>query len=331
MGRSAGGASDHGVMSTAKLPNFFIAGAPTAGTTSLHHYLRQHPQVYMSPIKEPTFFAAADMLSRDAFRRPIERDRAALRAYLAGPRERTANYWVSEWPDYVQLFRDVRDEVAIGEASVSYFWLPSAAPAIRAMLPEARFIFLLRNPADRLFSWYLMNLERDPRLTFRAWFLEARDAGGDGGPAPEGRYTLPLDGGWCSTHLQRFFDAFPRDQIGVWLYDRFCADPRSVVQEIFAFLDVDPAQPIDMSRRLNETATPRFPGVHTLRRRVLGDRPVARWLPDWARRSLRRLYRRRRASFAIDPADRRMVIDYYQDDILRTADLVGRDLSAWLR
>ena len=44
-------------MSNPVLPNFFIVGAPKAGSTSLYYYLDQHPQIYMSPIKEPCFFA----------------------------------------------------------------------------------------------------------------------------------------------------------------------------------------------------------------------------------------------------------------------------------
>ncbi len=312
------------------LPNFFIAGANTSGTTALYHYLRQHPQVYLTSIKEPTYFAAADMLARDAFRVSIERDRAALQAYLAGPQDRPADYWVTEWADYVRLFRDVRDQIAIGEASVSYFWLPSAASAIRSKLPEARLIFMLRNPADRAFSWYLINLKRDPRLTFRAWFREAQQPGGDGGPGV-GRYTLPLDGGWCSVHLQRFRDHFPRDQMRVYLHDAFRADPPAVLRDMFAFLGVDPSHPIDTSERVNETLVPRFPTLDRLRRRTIGHAPLTRWLPPGAARALQRFYRRGRESFVMDPEDRRMVIDFYRDEIERTADLIGRDLSAWLR
>ena len=313
-----------------RLPNFIVAGANTAGTTSLHDYLRQHPQVYMSAIKEPTYFAAADMLARDVFVRRIERDRAALRAYLAGPQDRPAQYWVSEWQDYVQLFRNVRDQIAIGEASVSYFWLPSAAAAIHAKLPRARLIFMLRNPAERLFSWYLINLRRNPRLEFRAWFREAREPGGDGGPGV-GRYTLPLDGGWCSVHLQRFRELFPRERMRVYLHDDFRADPHAVLRDMFAFLDVDPVHPIDTSRRLNETLVPRFPMLERLRQQTIGNVSLTKWLPSGAARVLRRLYRRGRGSFAMDPDDRRMVIEHYSDEIRRTADLIERDLSAWLR
>ncbi len=313
-----------------KLPNFILAGTNTAGTTALYHYLRQHPQVYLSSIKEPTFFAAADMLRMEAFRRPIERHAAALREHLDGPQDRPAQYWVTEWADYVALFRNVRDQIAIGEASVSYFWLPSAAAAIRAKLPSVKLIFVLRHPADRLFSWYLVNLERDPRLTFRAWFLAAKDAGGDGGPAVD-RYTLPLDGGWCSTHLRRFHDNFPREQMRFYLYESFQADSRGVLRDMFAFLGVDPGHPIDVSRRVNETLIPRSRLLHQIRRRLLGGGSLTGWLPAWARRPLRKFYRRPRGTLAMSPDDRRLVIGYYREDIERTADLIGHDLSAWLR
>ena len=266
-----------------RLPNFIVAGIPTSGTTALYHYLRQHPQVFMSSIKEPTYFAAADMLSRDAFLRVISRDRAALRAYLGGSQEQVARFWVTEWDEYISLFRAVRDEVAIGEASVSYFWLPSAAPAIRAKLPGARLVFLLRHPADRLFSWYLMHRDRYPGLTFRSWFLEAWKNGGDGGPDVD-RPTLPLDGGRYVAHFRRFFDNFPRHQIRVYLHEWFCADPSAVLRDLFAFLGVDQDQPLDVTQRHHETLVPRFTALDRVRRRLLRGTSVTRWLPGPARR-----------------------------------------------
>ena len=306
-----------------KLPNFILAGVPKSGTTSLHHYLRQHPQVYMNPIKEPTFFGAADLRLRSDFQATIERERAALRTYLDGPQLQPAQYWVTEWDDYVELFRNVRDQTAIGEASVSYFWMPSAAAAIRSKLPDTRLIFVLRDPADRLFSWYLMTFRRRPGLTFRDWFLKQRNGGEDQGPA--------VEGGRFATHLLRLLEAFPWDQMSVYLYESLRTDARSVLRDIFTFLGVDPDRPIDVSRRHNETVVPRFPALDGLRRRAIGNAPVTGWLPGRVRDALRGLYHRRRGSFAMDPADRRMVIDYYRDEILRAADLIGRDLSSWLR
>jgi hypothetical protein len=286
-----------------RLPNFFIAGAPKAGTTSLYLYLGQHPQVYMSPIKEPRFFGLTDLLTG-----------AGAGATLPLP--------VRTWEDYIDLFRNVRHETAIGEASVAYFCLPSAAQAIRAMLPDARLIFVLRDPAERLFTQYVGTRWRDPQITFRARFLSAMD--------PRDFWWSTVGIGRYATHLRRFLDAFPREQVRIHLYDDYKADPRALLRDIFAFLGVNPDYAIDLSHRHNETMVPRLPGLHSLRHRLFGEASVLPWLPAPARSVLRRLYRRRGADIAMDPADRRMVIEYYRDEILGTADLINRDLSRWL-
>lgn len=302
-----------------RLPNFFLAGVPRAGTTSFYSYLGQHPQIYVSPIKEPAFFGAADLLSgphrAEILRRTADRD--ALKPYLAGTPPLGAQPLVLEWESYLELFRNAGSELAVGEGTVGYFWLPSAAPAIRATVPEARLIFILRDPAERLFSHHLAALWHDPHRTFRQRFFGAvpPDVVGEGRSA---------------THLQRFFTLFPRDQIRIYLYEDYQADPRAVLRDAFAFLGVDRSHTIDLSRRKNETVTPRLPLLHALRRRVFGSGSIG-WIPQGVRRALSVLYRRPGANVAMDPADRRLAIDYYRDEIQRTADLIGRDLSPWLR
>ena len=314
-----------------KLPNFIVAGAPKSGTTSLYYYLCQHPQIYMSPVKEPTFFGAADLLSRDELRVKTKDELAELRTYLSGDLSKPREYFlVTEWDDYIKLFKNVRDEIAIGEASVSYIWLPSAAPAIRSKLPGARLIFLLRDPTERLFSLYLLRIRREPTLTFRSWVLKAMHSGGDRRHEVH-RYPIALDGGLYATQLARFLDIFPRDQVRVYLYEAYRADGRAVLRDIFAFLGVDPDQPIDVSCRHNETVVPRFPAIDELRHRILGNASLTGWLPVRVSHALREFYNRRRGNFTLDPEDRRLVIDYYRDEILRTQDLIGRDLAGWLR
>jgi hypothetical protein len=163
---------------TVRLPNFFLAGVAKSGTTALHAYLRQHPQVFMSPNKEPWFFGTADLLAPpygDSVREALQRDKAWLQEYLEGPQDHDVWRYVMDWDDYVRLFRNVRDEPVIGEASTGYFWLPGAARAIRDKLPDARFAFMLRDPADRLFTLYSLNLWREPRITFPAWFDSTRE------------------------------------------------------------------------------------------------------------------------------------------------------------
>src|SRR3954467_3210280 len=151
-------------MSLSKLPNFILAGAPKSGTTALYHYLRQHPQIYMSPIKEPTFFGASDFLTQDDIRANVEAERPKLQAYLEQHRLHVTHYLITEWKDYLELFREVHGQTAIGEASVSYLSLPSSAAAIHSALPNVRLIFMLRDPTERLFSLYLLNRAKEPNI-----------------------------------------------------------------------------------------------------------------------------------------------------------------------
>src|SRR5438105_3219492 len=155
------------------LPNFFIVGAGKAGTTSLYRYLGQHPQIYMSRVKEPSYFASEirpENLS-PVFARHIERQsrRLRLREVLTdGKPLRPSGWLISEWDDYLRLFQEVRDEKAIGEATVSYLWSRTAAGNIAACLPDAKIIMLLRDPAERAFSQYLHQMGTGlMRCTFR--------------------------------------------------------------------------------------------------------------------------------------------------------------------
>ena len=309
-----------------RLPNFFLAGVPRAGTTSLYFYLGQHPQIYVSPVKEPAFFGAADLRRHGGeLLRYAAPDRAALRPYLEGNAPSGPPPLVLDWEGYLDLFRAAGDEPAVGEGTVGYFSLPGAARAIHAKVPDARLIFVLRDPAERLFSHHLAALWHDPARTFRQRFLDAIEPGATAPPVlvEEGRF---------ATNLERFLDLFPRDRIRIHLYEDYQADPRAVLRDVFAFLGVDPDHPVDLSRRHNETQTPRWPVLHRLRRRVLGERGASlQWIPERARQAMRRLYRRQGTGMTMDPEDRRLVIDFYRDEVRRTAELIGRDLSAWLR
>src|SRR3712207_1803805 len=122
------------------MPNFFIIGAQKAGTTSLYHYLKQHPQVYMSPVKEPFFF-----------NHEIGPDGEVLKERFGGP-GRSRNPKFANLEEYCTLFEAVRDEEAIGEASVLYICVPGTAERIERYAPGAKAIALLRDPADRAYS-----------------------------------------------------------------------------------------------------------------------------------------------------------------------------------
>ena len=127
-------------MEKGRLPNFFIVGAAKAGTTSLYYYLKQHPEIFMSPVKEPNFFCYHEAIEVINFFRFKEDD-------------------ISTLDDYLALFRKVNKEKAIGEASTQYLFFPSTAHNIKKMIPHAKMIILLRDPVSRAFSSYLFHLK----------------------------------------------------------------------------------------------------------------------------------------------------------------------------
>ena len=277
----------------------------------------------MSPIKEPCFFApeVADVSPRA--RAISETDAPALRRYLDGPMQQKRDRGlVLEWDDYLTLFKNVRDETAIGEASVAYLASLNAAAAIRARLPAAHIVMMLRNPVDRLFSRYLDVRDSGEGATFAQWLdrraVEDKTRLTPAGPIWPGRYAV---------HVQRFFASFPRAQVHVCLYDDYLRTPKVVLRGLLAFLDVDADCPIDMARRHNVTLAPRWPAVHArvkpLGRRLLGIAPrgVATRVRGWFLTP---------RGIAPSSEERARALDIYREDITTLQTLLDRDLSSWL-
>jgi hypothetical protein len=110
-------------LSSIRKPNFFILGAAKSGTTTLHDYLSQHPDIFMSKVKEPTFFSETFQVIKD----PIS---------------------------YYELFDQVENEKLIGESSHAYLSNPKSTRVIHGLFPDAKFILLLRDPIDRANSLF---------------------------------------------------------------------------------------------------------------------------------------------------------------------------------
>ena len=273
------------------LPNFFIAGAPKSGTTSLYHYLDQHPEIYMSPIKEPNYFASEIRIERlsESLRPHAEQDALQLRAYLDGPlRQKRFGGVVTEWRDYLKLFQPAEGRKAIGEASVCYLWSESAATNIRRSIPEARIILVLRNPVDMVFSMYLQTVKSG---ALRCTFREAIEMGIE---QRGGKIDLMhpfLDLGLYYDQVQRFLATFPEGRVRVYWYEDYNSEPERILADLFCFLEVDASFSPDRSKRYLEASTPAM----------------------------------------MQPADRAFLTEFYRDDIGKLAGLLGRDLSAWCK
>lgn len=306
-----------------RTPDFFVIGAPKAGTTSLYHWLREHPSIGMSPIKEPCFFAPEVIDYTPESRTAWEADAPGLREWLDGPLTTSREHGiVLDWDDYRSLFRHAGNALAVGEVSGNYLQSWQAPVGIRERIPDARIILMLRDPADRMFSHFTSAMAAGAvRGTFGDWIEEQRLAESRRDP-PFG----PIRTGMYATHLRRWRRAFPDAQIRVLFHEDFRADPDRTMRDLFEFLGVA-HYPVDTTRLHNVTRVPRWP---LLRGAVSRLRPVAAaLLPDGVLFRAKDWYRTP-PRFQATAAERIRLIDIYRDDILDLQTLTGRDLSAWL-
>jgi Sulfotransferase family len=219
------------------LPDFFIAGVPKAGTTALHSALAKHPCLYMSPVKEPKFFLTDGPP-------PAE----------GGPGD-TKTYREHVWrrADYEALFAPAPAGALRGESTPFYLYNRDAQRRIKALIPDARLIVVLRDPVERAHSnWtHLWSAGLDPEGDFlKACALEEERAAA--GWADFWRYTGL---GKYGEQLRDLYTLFGRDNVLVFRYKEMLADPARALDRVCAFLGV-PAGVLDELPRENVTAHP---------------------------------------------------------------------------
>ena len=323
---------------TDMLPNCFVIGAPRSGTTSLYEYLNAHPDVYMSPVKEPDFFSRPSLDAVEA-----TDDAASPRLEDAARSDPALR---ADFEEYAALFAKVGHEKIVGEASAVYLGHPAAAHHLRRYVPEAKLIAILRDPAQRAHSHFVhaqriyAEYERgalDDTVTrsIADEFNQVIDEAFRNGP-PEPAITDPqvwVRSGFYHQHLTRFQALFPADQLIVFLYEDLVEDAQALMTAIFRFLAIDDTFTLPSTAAFNASVVPRS---RTVFRFFTTRNPVMRYaravaptrLRDLAMRSRNRLLAGEKPP--LDPDQRAKLIAIYHDDIERLQELLGRDLSSWL-
>jgi len=289
------------------MPNFLIIGAMKSGTTALYYYLEQHPEIYMSPVKEPNFFSSQ------------EQENAADAVTNIGT--------------YQHLFRGGSGKKAIGEASHSYLYEPSAAAEIKRYVPEAKLIAILRNPIDRAYSHFLHMVRSgtEPLDDFAQALREE-----EVGIHKERTFQDYIGRGLYYNQLKRYFGTFPQEQVRVYLYEDLSGAPISTVQDAFRFLKVDDSFVPDVSLRRNVSGQPKYKTLDGLLRRQSRIKHAAKiYLPARMRWRLSKDFDDLKTRNLVEPPPvqsevRRQLIRVYREGILNLHDLIYRDLSGWL-
>ncbi len=193
-------------------PNFFIAGAPRCGTTSLWFYLSQSPEIFLSSNKEPRYFNSAKFVS----------------AY--------SDAHIHDEKKYLALFHGVQSEKAIGEASTSYLSDPTTPELIHQILPASRIIICLRDPVERAFSNYLMSLQkRVTKLPFSK-IIRMREDSFKKKPILQ----EILQAGFYYEQVKRYFKIFGSERIKIIIFEKFIKEPKNTLEDILKFLNVNP-------------------------------------------------------------------------------------------
>jgi len=269
-------------------PNFFIVGAAKAGTTSLYAWLRQHPQVYMSPVKEPHYF------SKDLVK--------------------NVRFMISEEQEYLKLFRHAANFRVIGEASASY--LPFGrivAERIKAAVPHARIIIILRDPVERCFADYLMHVRnRQESMPFYEALVNSHLS-----EVYIQRYTQPVSD---------YLGVFGKENVLVLMFEDLKKNPRALLKQVAQFLDVDeePMMEVKLSVE-NPGGVPRgrmSRAVLALRRRI--PVPVLP-LPKALKSSLGRLLLAPKPP--MDPKAVEYLRPIFEADLRELEQVLGRPLT----
>jgi hypothetical protein len=297
-------------------PNFFIVGAPKCGTTALYEYLRPHPNIFMSELKEPHFFAQD------------------LGTY---PRIKTLE-------DYTRLFEgSTEHHLRVGEASVYYLRSSVALENIHRFNPDAKIIAMFRNPVEMVYSLHSQLLywseEIEPDFE-TAWHLQDRRSRGlNLPPRSRGAFLLQYaQVGRFGTQTDRLLSIFPKSQVKLILYDDFTASPQKVYDEVIDFLSI-PHDGRTEFPRINENKRARMAWLKRFYRKPpVFLRDAVRGLKQAVgaeeitalKKKIVDLNTVKERRQPLSPEFRAELVETFRDEVALLSRLLNRDLSHWV-
>jgi sulfotransferase family protein len=298
-----------------KFPNFILIGAGKGGTSSFYYYLRQHPEIFMSDIKEPRFFFYNDMSGAEAVVKldPNEPDWGKYGNWRP----------VSRLDDYMSLFAHMPAGVkAAGEASTAYLKNPFCAERIAKFNPAMKIIAILREPVSRAFSHYLMYV----RLGYEKDSFSSvvdRELSGNKSYLPQGRQYLQQ--GYYADSISEYQRVFGKKNIKIYLNEELKNHPQELFYDAFHFLGVDTSFRPDVREKFNVNENVSMRGtVQNFIYRAGNKSGISKLLPPFVQKKLR-------GELFLNDKLKAKLHELYRDDVIKLQSLAGKDLSHWLK
>jgi hypothetical protein len=301
------------------LPSFIVVGAPRCGTTSLHYYLRQHPQICMSAIKEPNFFLFGP--AGEAFIGEASIVRKSVRTIQ----------------EYAQLFRRTSQHRAVGEVSPLYLSVRPSAQQILATCGLVQILCLLRSPAERAWSHFLHAFPEHAGAEATEVFADLVHAEMARGPNrdPYETRTHLVTVGLYAEQVRHYRELFGEERVLAMLTEDLESDTAGTLARITDFVGVERHE-LETDKRYNISGERPTGLVGAARGAVRRLQPSLKAvLPPSVAGRLGRLRvavddRSLKGPAPIDPHLRTEINEWCRSDIEQLAEMIDRDLTGWL-
>ena len=297
--------------------NLFIVGAAKSGTTSLYNYLIQHPDIFLPRIKEPNFYSDAESDNPKDYTIPKKGETCHKRM-------------INDKDVYYSLFEGAEDYKILADASPSYLWDKNAAKRIYADYPNAKIVILLRNPVQRAYSHYLMDLKYGHQ--FEKNFKQAILNDEKTTPKLWGKAHMYLEIGLYLNQIKKYLDVFGEKKVKVIIYEDFVKDIGHCLKEICVFLNIDSSlvENIDYGEVHNSFTVPSGKlseiAIKYKRKAKSLKNVLPKFLKDYLNKNV--LYKEAEKP-KLKLEDKLFLYDYFKEDIEGIEQLLKIDLSHW--
>ena len=272
-------------------PDFFIVGAPRSGTTSLHEYLNEIPEIFMCP-KESGYFSKFSI------------------GRLASEEE------------YKNSFVDATPNQLIGESTAIYLRDPETPDKIHQANHNAKIIIMLRDPIERAYSHYLMYVRNGYETQSFSKKLELYDKN-----KSDGRFhDYIIMPSYYFDSVSKYIDVFGREQVKICNYEEFADKTQKIVSEILDFLCIDSSLPKNITEKYNDFAHPPGKSQKFIMTNYISQNIGRRLLPKSTRLSIKNFLSDKNSKPKLEENDILKLCEFFVDDVTKIQDLLQQKL-----